>query len=50
MDKKIAELVLTDTWDKDLVKALEKAGYTVILEFDGMTEKRYIIAEKMKED
>ena len=49
MNKKIAELRLTDIWEKDLVKALEKSGYVITLTFDGMTSRDYIISKPIEE-
>ena len=50
MTKKIAELKLTDKWAKNLIQDIEKTGYDVILEFDGMLEEDYIIAKKEEEE
>lgn len=45
MNKKIAEITITDRWNSNLIDNIEKAGYVVTLIFDGMPEKKYIIAE-----
>ena len=46
MNKKIAELKITDKWtDKELTEAVEKAGYILTLEYDGISEKYYIISK-----
>ena len=51
MNKKIAELTITDRWkNEELTKVLEKAGYIVTLTFDGMPEKNYIISEPMDKE
>lgn len=51
MNKKIAEITITDRWNSNLIDIIEKAGYVVTLTFDGMPEKGYIIAEPVnKED
>ena len=47
MNKKLAELTvnkLADYQDK-IVKALEEAGFVLVLEGEGITEKHYIIAK-----
>ena len=52
MNRKIASLDVTDKWeDKNLAETLEKAGYILTIEFDGITEKKYIISKELdKED
>lgn len=50
MNKKIAELKV-DRWkDEELIKALREAGFILTLDFDGITEKHYIISVPMGDD
>lgn len=46
--QKLATLTLTRSADYNdtVVTALKDAGFTVIQEFDGLIEDKYIIAEK----
>lgn len=51
MNKKLAQLTVsksTDYYDK-VVKALEDAGFVLVLDLDTMTERYYIVAEKESE-
>lgn len=51
MNKKLAELKVNksaDYYDK-AVKALEEAGFVLVLDCETMTEKYYIVAEEIKE-
>ena len=50
MFKKLAELqvIKRADWNDSVIKALQDAGLTVILEYNGMSEDRYIIAEGNK--
>lgn len=48
MNKKLAELTVsksTDYYDK-VVKALEDAGFLIVLSFETTTDRHYIVAEK----
>ena len=50
MNKKLAQLTvdkLTDYYDK-VVKALEAAGFVLVLDCETTTERYYIIAESEK--
>lgn len=51
MNKKLAELKVNksaDYYDKT-VKALEEAGFVLVLDCETMTEKYYTVAEEIKE-
>lgn len=50
MFKKLADLqvIKRADWNDSVIKALQDAGLTVILEYNGMSEDRYIIAEGNK--
>ena len=51
MNRKIASLDVTDKWeDKELTDTLEKAGYILTIEFNGTTEKKYIISKELDEE
>ena len=52
MNKKLGELKINKSadYDDEVVKALEEAGYILVLEWDGMCEKNYIIAKSESEE
>ena len=47
MNKKLAELKVNNSADyyNKVVKALEDAGFVLVLEFETITDRSYIIAE-----
>ena len=47
MDKKLAELTVKTSSDyyNKVVKALEDAGFVLVLDYETITEKIYIVAE-----
>lgn len=51
MLKKLADLTIikSSDWKNTVVKALQEAGFTVVLEYDGISEDKYIIAEGDKD-
>lgn len=52
MNKKLGELKISTTADyyDTVAKALEKAGYILVLEYDGICERCYIIAKAESEE
>lgn len=48
MNKKLAELTVKKSADyyNKVIKALEDAGFIIILEEDTLTDKYYIVAER----
>ena len=52
MNKKLGELKIdkmADYYDT-IAKALEEAGYILVLEYDSICERNYIIAKKSEEE
>ena len=51
MMKKLAELTIKKSadWNNEVIKALEKEGFEIILVRDGMIEDEYIIAQKIND-
>lgn len=52
MNKKLAELTVkktADYYDK-VVKALEDAGFVIVLDYETTTERYYIVAESEDKD
>ena len=52
MNKKLAKLTVSksaDYYDK-VVKALEDAGFVIVLEYETSTERCYIVAERRDEE
>ena len=52
MNKKLAELTVrtsTDYFNK-VVKALEDAGFVLVLDYETLAEKIYIVAEREDKD
>lgn len=52
MNKKLAELIVSKSADYDnkVVKALEDAGFLIILSYEGSTESYYIVAESKENE
>lgn len=52
MIKKLGELTIKKSadWHDDVAKALYKAGYILVLEYDGTCERHYIIAKAEEEE
>ena len=48
--KKLAEVVINKgaDWNDEVIIALIKAGFVVMLDYDGTTEKRYIVGKEME--
>lgn len=46
--KKLAEVVINKgaDWNDEVIIALIKAGFVVMLDYDGTTEKRYIVGKE----
>ena len=51
MNKKLAELTVRTSTDyrNKVVKALEDAGFVLVLDYETLTEKIYIVAEGANE-
>ena len=52
MNKKLAKLTVdksADYYDK-VVKALEDAGFVIVLDFETTTERYYIVAERIDKE
>ena len=51
MNKKLAELTVRTSADyyNKVVKALEDAGFVLVLDYETLTEKIYIVAERSEE-
>ena len=49
MMKKLAELTIKKSadWNNEIIKTLEKEGFTIVLETDLTIESRYIIAKEI---
>ena len=52
MNKKLAELTVKTSADYNykVVKALEDAGFVVVLDYETLLEKIYIVAERSEDD
>ena len=51
MNKKLAEITVRKLADYNskVVKALEDAGFVLVLDYETITEKHYIVAERSEE-
>ena len=49
MYKKWAELIIKDPiyYEKEIVKALENAGFRIVIDYDDINEKHYIVTREV---
>ena len=49
MDKKWAEIIIKEPghYEKEIVRALENAGFRIVIDYEDIGEKHYIVAREV---